>query len=99
MAFVEKYVTVTGGGLHDGSSEANAWTLTEAASNISAGDRINMKAGTYVISGAMVFSGLGSSTSPSSLRQVHRLCVGTKPLSVTWMKVRPRNVLAELIFR
>jgi len=68
MAFTEKYVTVSGGGLHDGSSEANAWTLTEAASNISAGDRINMKAGTYVISGAMVFSGLGSSTSPSSLR-------------------------------
>lgn len=68
MAFNEKYVTATGGGLHDGSSEANAWTLSEAASNISAGDRINMKAGTYTLSAPIVFSGVGSSTSPTSLR-------------------------------
>ena len=67
MAFNEKYVTVTGGGLHDGSSEANAWTLAEAASNYAAGDRMNVKAGTY--SGYNVsFATNGTISSPISIR-------------------------------
>ena len=65
MAFTEKYVTVSGGGLHDGSSEANAWTLAEAISNVAAGDRVNVKAGTYS-SGTThrIFSASGTDTSP-----------------------------------
>jgi len=47
MAITEKYVTVAGGGLHDGTSEANAWTFDEAIAGVSAGDRVNVKAGTH----------------------------------------------------
>ena len=68
MAFVEKYVTVTGGGLHDGSSEANAWTLDEAWSNYSAGDRLNIKAGTYTLTQIMNPWTSGTVTAPVSLR-------------------------------
>jgi len=47
MAWTERYVTTTGAGLHDGSSEANAWDLAEAITNVNAGHRVNVKAGTY----------------------------------------------------
>jgi hypothetical protein len=47
-AWTEKYVSVAGAGAHDGTSEANAWTLTEAVAVAHAdGTRINIKAGTY----------------------------------------------------
>jgi hypothetical protein len=69
MAWTEKYVTVSGGGLHDGSSEANAWTLAEAASNAAAGERHNIKAGTYTLTSNVTFNPSGvSTTSPFSLR-------------------------------
>ncbi len=68
MAFAEKYVTVTGGGLHDGSSEANAWTFYEAYSNHSAGDRINIKAGTYSITQSTSTWQSGTVSSPLSFR-------------------------------
>ena len=68
MAFTEKYVTVTGGGLHDGSSEANAWTLAEAASNVSAGDRLNVKAGTHTLTSVVAFTTGGSLTAPIAIR-------------------------------
>ena len=68
MAFTEKYVTVTGGGLHDGSSEANAWTLAEALSNYAAGDRLNVKAGTYNVSSTVTFGTSGTSSLPIAWR-------------------------------
>jgi hypothetical protein len=68
MAFNEKYVTVTGGGLHDGSSEANAWTFDEAYANHAAGDRINIKAGTYTLTQIMSVWQNGTNTSPISWR-------------------------------
>lgn len=49
MAYTERYVSVAGGGAHDGTSEADAWTLTEAVSAASAGHRVNVKAGTYTL--------------------------------------------------
>ena len=64
MAFNEKYVTVTGGGLHDGSSEANAWTLAEGVANYAAGDRVNVKAGTYTASSAITWSTGGGQYTP-----------------------------------
>ena len=68
MAFNEKYVTVTGGGLHDGSSEANAWTFAEAYSNHAAGDRLNIKAGTYNVDAVYNAWVQGSISTPISLR-------------------------------
>lgn len=46
MAFAEKYVTSDAGGGGDGSS-GSPWTLSEAFVSGRAGDRINVKAGTY----------------------------------------------------
>jgi hypothetical protein len=47
VAFTERYVSVAGAGAHDGTSEANAWTLAEAITNAVAGQRVNIKAGSY----------------------------------------------------
>ena len=59
MAFNQKYVSVSGGGLHDGSSEANAWTFSEMLSNATAGDYANVKSGAYS-SGAASLSNAGT---------------------------------------
>ena len=83
MAFNEKYVTVTGGGLHDGSSEANAWTLDEAYSNHAAGDRLNMKAGNYTATQNYNVWSSNSISSPFSIRG-YKTVIGdldTKPMS------------------
>lgn len=65
MAFTEKYVTVSGGGLHDGSSEANAWTLAEGIANATSGDRVNIKKGTYSQGSTSVdFNVSGTASSP-----------------------------------
>lgn len=47
MSWTERYVTTTGAGAHDGTSEANAWDLGEAIAAVNAGHRVNVKAGTY----------------------------------------------------
>lgn len=57
MAITEKYVTVAGGGLHDGTSETDAWTFTEAITNAVAGDRVNVKLGTHACTTASTVNG------------------------------------------
>ena len=53
MAFTERYVSVAGAGAHNGTSEADAWTLAEAiAAAAGGGYRMNVKAGSYT-SGAI----------------------------------------------
>lgn len=47
MTWTDYYCTPSGGGLHDGTSEANAWTWNEARGSLSPGDRLNVKAGTH----------------------------------------------------
>lgn len=44
----DMFASVAGAGLHDGTSAANAWTMDEATSGVSAGDRVNVLAGTYI---------------------------------------------------
>ncbi|RLB45183.1 MAG: hypothetical protein DRJ42_30500 [Deltaproteobacteria bacterium] len=46
-ALADRYVSVSGGGAHDGTSEADAWTMAEAGSNAAAGQTVWMKAGDY----------------------------------------------------
>lgn len=83
MAFTEKYVTVSGGGLHDGSSEANAWTLAEAHANMASGQRVNFKAGTYTVPAVLNSWPHGSLSSPVAYRG-YKTTIGdldSKPLS------------------
>jgi len=46
MAMTTRYVSPTGAGLHDGSSEANAWSVNEMMANAVAGDHCYYK-GSY----------------------------------------------------
>lgn len=65
MAWTEKYCSVAGGGAHDGSSEANAWTLAEAIAAVAAGQRVNVKAGTYANTTTdRTFATAGTTTAP-----------------------------------
>lgn len=67
MALTERYVTASAAGGGDGSS-GNPWTLTEARTNATAADRVNVKAGTYTRSAADTFANSGSTTSPCIFR-------------------------------
>ena len=66
MAWTDRYVSVAGGGAHDGTSEANAWTLAEAITAAPAsGTRINVKAGTYAnTTTSRALSLTGTTTAP-----------------------------------
>jgi len=66
MAWTERYVSVAGGGAHDGTTEADAWTLAEAiAAPYAAGQRINVKAGTYAnTTTTRSFAVAGTTTAP-----------------------------------
>jgi hypothetical protein len=63
MAWTERYVSVAGAGAHDGTSEANAWTLAEAITNAVAGHRVNVINGTYANTTTdLTFAGAGTSS-------------------------------------
>ena len=64
MAITEKFVVVGGAGSHDGSSELNAWSLSEAISGASPGNRINIKKGTYTRASQDLFTADGTTTAP-----------------------------------
>lgn len=64
MSITEKYCTTTGAGAHDGSSEANAWSLTEALSNAAAGQRVNVKKGTYTLAANFAPTNAGTVSQP-----------------------------------
>lgn len=75
MAITEKYVSSAGGGSHDGSSSANAFSWAEMITDINAGskagNRYNVIQGGGAISRtttADTISGSGSSTSPIIIR-------------------------------
>jgi hypothetical protein len=65
-ASTSRYVTVTGAGGHDGTSEANAWTLTEAGALAEAGQTVWIKAGDYGDT-PLVISQEGTATAPLKL--------------------------------
>lgn len=62
MAITERYVTADSDG-GDGSS-GNPWTLTEAFGAAAAGDRVNIKAGTYTRTGSDTVTVDGTAASP-----------------------------------
>lgn len=75
MAITEKYVTTTGAGAHDGSSEANAlsWTelttaMTGGTNPAAAGYRYNVKAGSYSSLSTATWTSDGTTVSPIIIR-------------------------------
>lgn len=58
MAYTERYVSVAGGGLHDGTTPDDAWTFAEyIAAAPGAGTRANMKAGSYTSGAVTLLAG------------------------------------------
>lgn len=67
MAWTERYVRADAAGGGDGTTDAasgatGSWTLAEALTNAAAGQRINVKAGTYTLSGSITFANAGSTS-------------------------------------
>lgn len=65
MAWTERYVRSDAAGSGDGTTDTNsgvngAWTLDEAIAAAAAGQRVNVKAGTYVISAVKTIATAGS---------------------------------------
>lgn len=69
MALAEKYVSVAGGGSHDGSSAANAWTLAEMISAAPTGSRVNVLSGSY--STGIASLPAGTVTAPNIFQGYH----------------------------
>lgn len=60
MAWADKFVTPSGAGAHSGADWANAWSLTEAATNAIADDRVFIEAGTYTLAANLTLPNAGS---------------------------------------
>lgn len=68
MAFTERYVSVAGGGAHDGTSEANAWDFGEMITAAPAAEvRANALAGAYS-EGATTLPSNGTNQAPIVVR-------------------------------
>ncbi len=64
MALTEKYVTTTGSEAWATNSSGNPSSLAEALANAAAGERVNIKSGTYTISSALTITVSGTTADP-----------------------------------
>lgn len=73
MAWVERYVRADADGTGDGTTDANSgatgsWTIAQAIAGYAAGQRVNIKAGEYSVTGGLSFATAGTTTSPVCFR-------------------------------
>lgn len=69
MAWTERYVRADADGSGDGTTDANtgatgSWTVAQAQSSYAAGHRVNIKAGSYSVTGGLSWATAGTTTSP-----------------------------------
>jgi hypothetical protein len=70
VAFTERYVRADAAGGGDGTTDTNsgangAWTLAEAVAAVAAGQRVNVKVGTYALTTTtLAFATAGTTTAP-----------------------------------
>lgn len=67
MALTVRYASSAGGGAHDGTTEADAWSFAEMLTNAAAGQIVNFK-GNHTLTGAASFTNNGTATSPIKVR-------------------------------
>lgn len=62
MSYTQAYVNAVATGSGNGTSDANAWTITQAVAGVTAGTQVNIKAGTYLLAANLAFSVAGTQT-------------------------------------
>jgi hypothetical protein len=73
MAWTERYVRADADGSGNGTTDANSgangsWTIAQAISGYAAGHRVNIKAGSYSVTGGLSFGTAGTITAPVLFR-------------------------------
>lgn len=95
MALTERYCTAAGAGAHNGTTEADAWSITEAATGAAAGHRVNIK-GNITTAAAVTFAAgtmgspivfRGYSSTIGDLATLGRTLGGYGPLNTTGFPV------------
>lgn len=97
MAIIERYVTSDAGGGGNGTI-GSPWTLTEAFANYAAGDRVNIKAGTYTRTVDDVVQTDGTVTTPVIFRGYNSTIGDLEPATLTTWRTNNNGPLVTTNF-
>jgi hypothetical protein len=91
MAWTEKYVTPGGTEAWATNSSSLPSSYSEAAANVAAGERVNIKAGTYTITTAISWSAAGTTDAPIWLRG-YKTSIGDMDAEPTTQRVQGTDI-------